>query len=602
MKKIISLIILINFLSTNIVYPSNLRAPIGKLRSRRAKITASYLSNNITNSRQAAGLIYKLIDKRESVPEELENIAMKLYREEQKTIDATKIESVQPEQNPLNKKFDENGNILEFKGITTIANLGKNEEFTKHIQFILESINEWQNQKLGKGKGVIATVAPGTEHITLYDAVCQGTDWADKYHKQLNPDTKKDIDEMEAKDSISKEAATYIVVEGRIKAALQNFNASKIPRFKPTGIAAFPPRGIGGASVLSINVEPETAEDLAVVTKLQDAIKDATGINNFGEFKGHVTIGYFINPMIGSAFEEFKDYIRKLDKDIKDHANKLAFDLPSIEVSSFTDMNSYFTVEDGSFAWRASLEYQNAKQVKAEITEKMIRTTDGLLKYFTEDFTEVSKSKLISSFPKAEVTEHFSIIGEASFFDPHPKPWSSPSRLMRAWEDRDSESRLYKGVFSTEGFVIIGDERKETRFYIETADDVEYSRDWQYMLYKIGDGVIEKEIREGAQIKIDFTYQRLNPELLGLDPSCGMIEVVYIVDPLGGKEIYRIAEDRFELDKEKGIYVLKESKNIRYLVSISGLKDFDQPLASEQGKEIAPVNETLESIAPNNQL
>jgi hypothetical protein len=47
-----------------------------------------------------------------------------------------------------------------------------------------------------------------------------------------------------------------------------------------------------------------------------------------------------------------KQYIVKLDAYIKIHSDDYIFELPSIEVSRFSDMESFPTVENGSFAWR----------------------------------------------------------------------------------------------------------------------------------------------------------------------------------------------------------------------------------------------------------
>jgi len=370
--------------------------------------------DGLQDSRQTANYIGNLIDNEEPLSETLRNIAIRQYVREQETIAAANMQSIKSN----NEKYDKDGKPVSFEGITIVSNLEESDNFTRLVQSIignrddpvedkevfpgLSSINKWQKDSLGEK--IIGTVRIGSEHVTLYDGVSKG-DWVSKYAKQLNDETKVEIDrekteilekkrkilfendkkvrninleaDLEKAKEDAGEEATYIVIQRRIIEALRNFQSNKVPRFKPIGVAAFPP-GVDDKAVLILNVAPVEAEDLAVVTKLQEVIRDATGIRNFGAFKGHITIGYFINPVAEDKLEELKQYIAKLDAYIKEHSDDYIFELPSIEVSRFSDMESFPTVENGSFSWRLqgnSLAQRISELLKFKRT--IISTDDG---------------------------------------------------------------------------------------------------------------------------------------------------------------------------------------------------------------------------------
>ncbi len=143
---------------------------------------------------------------------------------------------------------------------------------------------------------------------------------------------------------MTKEEAVYFVIQRRIVNALQGFTASKVPQFKPIGI------GIHPAGIFMI-IAPTSAEDLVVITKLQEVIRGATGITDPRTFKGRITIGYFINPIDPQDIGKFEDYLIRLDGYVKERSDSRIFELPSIQVIHFADLDHLPTVENGSFAW-----------------------------------------------------------------------------------------------------------------------------------------------------------------------------------------------------------------------------------------------------------
>ncbi len=322
-------------------------------------INTDFEETILKDSRETSAFISLLVDSGKSVPKELRNRAIMQYYREQEAISITGMGSIMPG----NKKYDSNGKAEPFAGISAVAYLKPKGIFTELVQSVignredpstdadvmlgLPGINKWQKENLGTI--AIATALLGSEHITLYAGV-NSEDWFAKYEHQLNQETKAEIQkELKEYPGLTLEKAVSSVVQKRIIKVLQGFKADKIPRFKPIGIEALPP---GSDKMnIGISVAPVSIEDLIAVTRLQEAIKDATGLVDFGSFKGHVRIGYFINPIVGTDFQRFKEYLSRLDKYIKDNSDKYIFEFSPIDVIIFFNLESLSIVPNGSFEW-----------------------------------------------------------------------------------------------------------------------------------------------------------------------------------------------------------------------------------------------------------
>ena len=155
----------------------------------------------------------------------------------------------------------------------------------------------------------------------------------------------------------AKEQASYDVFNKKVRNVLEKFTAVQSPKFKPVGISAFPPHFVSGGmgkSLLIRSMAPVSAEDLAIVNKLQDEIRRETGLNNFGAYKAHITLGYFISSLKNiDDYVKFREYFEHLDGYIKSISDdpKYHFTFPSIELCEFQNMEQYDTVENGSYPW-----------------------------------------------------------------------------------------------------------------------------------------------------------------------------------------------------------------------------------------------------------
>jgi len=307
------------------------------------------------------------MDKDVAVPQALEVLVRERYREE---LDDVLLGERDYTIKPDNTKYDKKGNVLPFEGVTTVANVPGEHALYKFVSKLIGRIKGWQeDESLATPNGpILATVPIDSAHVTTYDTICKA-DWLDKYKKQFNDETKEEIAALVKKHTRGKgdispqndfvwRQAAYEVIARRIVKALQGFSASRAPVFKPIGIAAFPPHSVTddedvplGKGLLIFNMGPKDAEDLAIITKMQDAIRDATGIKNFGAFKAHMTLGYFVNEAIGSTLKRLKEFTTDLDNDIRNIADneEYEFTMESIEVSYFNDMDSFPSI--ASFSW-----------------------------------------------------------------------------------------------------------------------------------------------------------------------------------------------------------------------------------------------------------
>ncbi|MBW2046721.1 MAG: hypothetical protein JRI96_17915, partial [Deltaproteobacteria bacterium] len=279
-------------------------------------------------------------------------------------------------------KYTSRGKPRRFEGVTTVANIedgplrdliqriigDKNSPTNNsYIAAGIPSVNAWQRQARRVSLPLLATVKLGSEHVTVYDGVCyeelkggvRGWEGTFKY-SQLNDETRQEIKRRISKLTRSqrirraKRAIVYEVVQERMIKALSGFSSFKKPVFKPWGVAAFAPHVVNRAKVVMImRMIPATAEDLAVLTKMQEAIRRQTGIVNFGAFVGHVTLGYCVNSFENEGeFCRFKDYLERLSAHIRSLSDNpdYHFEMPTIEVSRFTNMESYPSV--ASFSWK----------------------------------------------------------------------------------------------------------------------------------------------------------------------------------------------------------------------------------------------------------
>ncbi|MFH1478740.1 MAG: hypothetical protein ABIG92_03065 [Candidatus Omnitrophota bacterium] len=311
------------------------------------------------DSYEASVYLNSLMDSGKNIPIALGQEIMDMYLYEHSFVGIDLLSSIRPSYS----QYDKDGNPVEFRGITTISKLRQDDLFTKFVQNIkseegvseIPGISRWQKENLAKD---IISIAPiGKEHMTLYDGSTQ-RDLSLKYAGEFNMETKNDIEKEAEEKSLSVEQATYNVLERRIKNALQGFSATKAPKFKPIGIASFPLKG-ENTTTLVVDLAPKTAEDLAIVTKVQEAIREKTGIllnpTRGGTYKAHITIGYFTNIPSDEDLGLFKNYLLELDSYIKQNSDDLIFELPLIEISRFNNVENFPIVEEGSFSWTTPL-------------------------------------------------------------------------------------------------------------------------------------------------------------------------------------------------------------------------------------------------------
>jgi phosphohistidine swiveling domain-containing protein/GNAT superfamily N-acetyltransferase len=338
---------------------SSYNSTLGNLQ----EVPSEKASSSGVDSRTLSGKMNQLIGSDKSVPASLKERIMDAYTEEQL---AVLLQDKDFEIRADNSKYGSNSGVKPFEGVTTVASMSEGVTIYGLFESIIKRLNNWQINHLPKNKRVLATVPVESIHVTTYDGVCKD-DWEDKYNKQLNDETKKEIEKLvkersrrrglpSDQEQVLRKEITYEVVVRRITEALRTFTASKVPEFVPTGIAAFPPHFTPNKTVLILNVAPKSAEDLAALTRLQDAIQDATGIKNFGSFKGHITLGYFVNDAttVGhQKIDEFKEFIRQLDEEVRRETESdkqgYVFTLPQIELSYFEDMDSFPAIE--VFSW-----------------------------------------------------------------------------------------------------------------------------------------------------------------------------------------------------------------------------------------------------------
>jgi FkbH-like protein len=338
---------------------SSYNSTLGNLQ----EVPSEKASSSGVDSRTLSGKMNQLIGSGKSVPASLKERIMDAYTEEQL---AVLLQDKDFEIRADNSKYESNSGVKPFEGVTTVASMSEGATIYGLFESIIKRLNNWQINHLPKNKRVLATVPVESIHVTTYDGVCKD-DWEDKYNKQLNDETKKEIEKLvkersrrhglpRDQEQVLRKEITYEVVVRRITEALRTFTASKVPEFVPTGIAAFPPHFTPDKTVLTLNIAPKSAEDLAALTKMQDAIEKATGIRNFVTFKGHITLGYFVNDAttVGhQKIDEFKEFVRQLDEEVRREIESdkqgYVFTLPQIELSYFEDMDSFPAIE--VFSW-----------------------------------------------------------------------------------------------------------------------------------------------------------------------------------------------------------------------------------------------------------
>ncbi len=296
--------------------------------------------------------------------------SLEKYREDTEEISIRRMEFPATEQQKKDyndgidgarKKYDQNGNVRPFEGWTVVTPVKDGGNLLPGLfKKLVGDINGSQWGRNGV-KVTIATVAEDSAHVTLYDLVCTDNDWLNKYTGQLNRETAASINKLQAElmqqglaEEEALKQATYQVVSEKVKKVLTGFQAARAPVFKPKQISTFMP-GKPGAIVLSL--EPATAEDLAIVTRLQDAIEVATGIRNHWTYRAHITLGYLVNSYFDNEvqFNEFKGFLEGLDDHVRSVANDPAYQyvFPHIELSNFKDMESFPAT--ASFNWETGV-------------------------------------------------------------------------------------------------------------------------------------------------------------------------------------------------------------------------------------------------------
>lgn len=274
-------------------------------------------SSGFKSSRQAALFMSQFKKRKGYVPDSLKDIVLRLYLEEQKNFFTTNMDLVAPKTDKYNKE----GVALPYHGITVISGLDQRCDFVRFVHDLIGDsggLNKWQDKELRRK--VIASVRAGTEHVTVCDL--------------LSNARKKQ----------------YIEIEEKISNVLRTFNGDKKPMFKPLHISCFIDKPSSKAALV-LKIAPVDAEDLAIVVELQEAIKrvPGLGIKSIDMFSGHVTLGYFVDSMTKDELTRFKRYISELNDFIESHSEEFVFELPEIELSQFSDMESF--MEKGVFSW-----------------------------------------------------------------------------------------------------------------------------------------------------------------------------------------------------------------------------------------------------------
>ncbi|MGE5308202.1 MAG: 6-phosphofructokinase [Deltaproteobacteria bacterium] len=272
------------------------------------------------------------------------------------------------------KKFNKYGIEIKFRGVTVIAN--PPEGLYPLFRQLREHLIDWQDRN---GKFIIAPVAEGSEHITLYDLLSEA-DMTGKFG-QLNAQTVKEINALMAARNMSKEDATYLVLAQKVNEALAPFANRRPPVFKPRQIAAFVP---ANPSVIVLNMEPADAQSLADVYDMQEAIYNKTGILNFFDYKAHVTLGYWVGGTTEKELADFTKELEALNQIIKSAASlpQNEFVMGPMELCYFSGMDRFAPIAKYNWNGQGNTSYtasaietalsniQKAEDARVDLFEK----------------------------------------------------------------------------------------------------------------------------------------------------------------------------------------------------------------------------------------
>ncbi len=275
--------------------------------------------------------------------------------------------------------YSATGRPVYLEGVTLIYRTENNEYGLSRKA--IDMIHSWN--KKGE-EPLVATIALGSEHITLYDLACM-IDWGVKYKNQFNSVTRGEIDEKTkallsagqfGTEESAREQATYEVITMKTYNALKRFTAERAPVFRPSKILISRPPC--EPSAILLGMEPKTAEDLAIVTRVQDAIKDETGITNTVTFKAHVTLGYIVNSIYDSeaSFDAFMRHVDDLNRFIasKRDLPECEFSSPQMELCYLDDLDNYYPVSTFEWDGTAKLPIETDIETKLAQTQRRSRS------------------------------------------------------------------------------------------------------------------------------------------------------------------------------------------------------------------------------------
>lgn len=283
-------------------------------------------------------------------------------RYQERVIDRLETDIKYPDKEELRKdlershtKYTADGKAVFFEGVTLISS-----HPARNYPLFRELTGMVRNWPKVDGKDLVATVAEGSEHITLSDLASVG-DWQSKYDAgKLNEDTKRAINKRAGEllgkgefldENKAKEQAVYEVMAERVHEVLRSFKGARAPVFVPDKVVAFRPTRMTRPLILSM--KPKTEKDLEIVKEMLALIEKMTGLSAGKEFKAHVTLGYLVNPVYEDikVFEDYASATGELDRIVKERANlpENEFTLRDIELSYFGSMDAFPAI--AKFSW-----------------------------------------------------------------------------------------------------------------------------------------------------------------------------------------------------------------------------------------------------------
>lgn len=388
-NEAIALIISTKEILAGLIYLSELEVYEGKYFKADQHIPAGYYTeisgdNLIKSLNAAAKLIlnkfYKQLSSRDLlsmihqdtsdhsyiVKNALEEVILEKFKAEQQSINIYNyLNEINAKEDieEAQKKYSRKNEPQKFRGVTIISNAQLDKSSNKpsyHIfRALLSEISKWDEEnKLNDGSIIIATPPAGSEHITLYDLICDAEVGngisSGKYFDQLLPGIQSEINVFKNELIKSKEFmddtealryATYKIVAEKVWAAVSRAGFDNHPgiSFKPSHISVFMPNN---AQVLILSMEPSNLRTLENINRLQNIVYNATGIKNFWDFKSHITLGYIVSrldtPGKKDKFRELINSLENIIQQYKSARNKdLEFPITDIELSAFSNMGDY---------------------------------------------------------------------------------------------------------------------------------------------------------------------------------------------------------------------------------------------------------------------